>query len=268
MISLVIMRNTATVTLCRPPVNAINEDWIDHLDSALDDIAANEEIGVLWIRSAERLFSTGADLNLMRGRYDTAGGRELMVSFVRRIQQVFARIENMNAVSVAEISGAAMGGGLELALSCDLRVIADSARVGLPEARLGLLPGAGGTQRMTRRCGDAVARRLILGAEIVDGKAAQQLNIAHWSVADAGIEKFADDLVARLAALPAAALAACKRCITAAHDGAQDGFEIELANTRTLLAAEETHRRIHQFLGGTSSPALNSPSPAQTAGPK
>jgi len=77
MISLVIMRNTATVTLCRPPVNAINEDWIDHLDSALDDIAANEEIGVLWIRSAERLFSTGADLNLMRGRYDTAGGRGL-----------------------------------------------------------------------------------------------------------------------------------------------------------------------------------------------
>ena len=248
MISLALDDHHAIVTLCRPPVNAINEEWLTALDEAISQIESHSEIGVVWIRSSERLFSAGADLGLMRDRFSTEAGRDLMISFVRRIQRVYARLEALGAVSIAEINGAAMGGGLELALACDLRVIAEEAKVGLPEARLGLLPGAGGTQRLTRRCGDPVARRLILGAEIIDGLTAAELGLADWSVPGTGIESFTRSLVERIANLPTHALAACKTCIDSAHESSDRGFERELAGTLNLLASEKTQYLVSRFL--------------------
>ena len=121
---------------------------------------------VLLIRSSLRIFSAGADLKLMRDCFATEDGPGRMIETVRRMQRLFDRIEALPQVVVAEIGGAAHGGGFELALACDLRVAAESARLGLPEARLGLLPGAGGTQRLSRLAGPGVARRLILMAEV------------------------------------------------------------------------------------------------------
>ena len=163
-VSLSIEGGVATATLCRPPVNAINEAWVDRLNEVLDEVAQAGQVGVLRIRSSGRVFCAGADLALMRSIFDSAAGRERMIVLTRRMQEVFARLEALPQVTLAEIGGAAMGGGFELALACDLRIVSDAARIGLPEARLGLLPAAGGTQRMTRICGEAVARRLILGA--------------------------------------------------------------------------------------------------------
>lgn len=238
----------AIVTLNRPPVNAINEDWLDALGQVLDEIEDNDRIGVIWLRSRQRIFCAGADLDLMRARFGTVEGREAMVAFVRRIQQIYARIEATPIVSIAEINGAALGGGLELALACDLRIVAETAKVGLPEAQMGLLPGAGGTQRLTRCCGDAIARRLILGAEIIDGNIARQLGVAHWSVPVGKIEAFTGNLARRLAAMPHQALAACKKCIDATHQPGLDGFEIELAETGVLLASEATQTLVSRFL--------------------
>ena len=250
MISLSIAGNVATVTLCRQPVNAINEEWLNQLSAAIDRIEATVEISVVRINSSARAFCAGADLALMSSRFETAEGRDLMISFVRRLQQVYARIENLNAVSIAEIAGAAMGGGFELALACDLRVIAETAKVGLPEAKLGLLPGAGGTQRMTRKCGDNVARRLILGAETVDGVLARELGIAHWCVPAGEIGDFTSKLAKRVSASTGAALAECKRCIEAAGDEAQDGYALELTGTLALLETEQTQTRVRRFLNG------------------
>ena len=126
----------------------------------------SEGASVLLLRSSERAFCAGADLALMKSRFDTQPGRERMVAFVREMQRVYAQLERLPLVTIAEIGGAAMGGGLELALACDFRIAADDATLGLPEARLGLLPGAGGTQRLTRIAGEAIAKRLILGVEV------------------------------------------------------------------------------------------------------
>lgn len=141
-----------------------------------------------------------------------------------------------------------MGGGFELALACDLRLVAESANVGLPEARLGLLPAAGGTQRMTRICGEAVSRRLILGAELINGTQAVALGCAHLSAPAADLERLAGEQVARLAELPAQALAACKRCILAALDDSVDGYEVELEGSAALLASPDTQARVQRFL--------------------
>jgi len=243
MISLRIEGPVAIATLSRPPVNAIDEGWIARLREV---VAMAGQARVLLIRSSEKAFSAGADLALMRSRFDSAQGRVQMVAFVREMQRAYASLEASPLVSIAEIGGAAMGGGLELALACDFRIACATARLGLPEARLGLLPGAGGTQRLTRLCGEATAKRLILGAEVVDGAQAARLGIVQWAVPPGDLASRAQRLAGDLAALPAESLAACKRCIAAA--GGEDGYEMELEATGALLASEDTQGRVRAFL--------------------
>jgi len=216
----------AVATLCRPPVNALDDALIARLDAALDQIVDDDEVTVLHIRS----------------------GPDAMLDVVARMQRLFARIENAPLVTLAEIGGAALGGGMELALACDIRVAAAEATLGLPEARLGLLPGAGGTQRLARLCGRGIASRLILGAEVIDGAEAERLGIVQWSPPRAGLAETARDLAARFAALPRAALAEAKRCIAAQSDPARDGFAEELAASRRLYQHPETRRRVSEFL--------------------
>jgi enoyl-CoA hydratase/carnithine racemase len=135
-----------------------------------------------------------------------------------------------------------------MALACDLRIVSEDAILGLPEARLGLLPGAGGTQRMAALCGAPVAKRLILGAETVRGSNAVALGLAQWSAPAAQLGGFAQDKVATLAALPAAALAACKHCIDLASPPQPAGYLKELAETRRLYGSEPTRTLVQQFI--------------------
>jgi enoyl-CoA hydratase len=205
-----------TLTLSRPPVNAISEEWVRGFDAELDELAGGPPCTVLHIRSEQKVFCAGADLKEMRGRMDMADGPDRMYAYVAGIQRLYARIERLPQVTLAEIGGAAMGGGFELALACDLRIAAAEAKLGLPEARLGLIPGAGGTQRLTRLCGPAVANRVILAAEILDGVTAAELGMVHWAVPRAELAERAAEIARGIASLPAAALAASKACIAAA----------------------------------------------------
>jgi len=247
-IALSIDGGVAVATLCRPPVNAIDDAWVARLNDVLDEAESDDGVRVLWIRSGQRVFCAGADLAFMRERFASADGRRAMIDFTRRLQQVYARVERSPKVSVAEIGGAALGGGFELALACDLRVVADEARLGLPEARLGLLPAAGGTQRMTRICGEALARRLILGAEVVPGSDAVALGLAQWRAPLAELDATARGVVDRIAELPGPALRECKRCIAAALVPGAQGYETELEGSGALLALTETQDRVRRFL--------------------
>lgn len=246
----------AVVTLSHPPVNAISEEWVERFERALDAMSGQADWRVLHIRSDQKVFSAGADLREIRARMDGPNGADRMYSFAAGIQRLFARIERLPQVSVAEIGGAAMGGGLELALACDLRIAADTAQMGLPEARLGLIPGAGGTQRLTRLCGRAVAARLILGAEVIDARTALALGVVHWVFAPAELRRQTDEIVRRIAALPGAALAASKACIDAAGLPGRSGYADELEATRRLLNDAETRTRVNAFLAGRTDVAM------------
>lgn len=250
MIRLEIAGAVATATLARAPVNAIDEEWIARLHEVIQQAEHAANVSVLLIRSSERSFSAGADLALMRSRFDTPAGRAKMIAFVREMQRAYARLEKSQLVSIAEIGGAAMGGGLELALACDLRIASASAKLGLPEARLGLLPGAGGTQRLTLLCGEPTAKRVILGAEVLDGAEAARLGVVQWAVANEELAAKAGELAERIAALPAASLAACKRCIGAAGKPDHDGYGMEIAATEDLLASDGTQALVRAFLEG------------------
>src|SRR6266540_7064969 len=235
-------------TLSRPPVNALDGKLIARLDAALEEATADPEITVLHIRSGGKTFCAGADLALMRSCLDTPEGRDAMVEVVRRMQRLFMRLESAGVVTLAEIGGAAMGGGLELALACNLRVAAVEARLGLPEVRLGLIPGAGGTQRLTRLCGHAVASRLILGAEVIDGTEACRLGLVHWVAPRSELAERAAEIARRIAALPPAALAAAKVCIAAAAEPGRSGYRDELESTRRLFDNTQTRERVAAFL--------------------
>jgi enoyl-CoA hydratase len=240
------------LTLSHPPVNAISEEWVRAFETKLDELDRGPPSTVLHIRSEQKVFCAGADLKEVRARMDASDGPDRMYAYVAGIQRLYARIERLPQVTLAEIGGAAMGGGLELALSCDLRIAAAEAKLGLPEARLGLIPGAGGTQRLTRLCGPALAKRLILGAEILDGAAAAALGVVHWAVARAELAQRAQEIARGIAGLPAAALAASKACITAAGQDGRGGYSDELEYTRQLLNHAETRQRVQAFLAGTA----------------
>jgi enoyl-CoA hydratase/carnithine racemase len=243
-------RNGGTVvaTLTRPPVNALNDELIAALETVVDQVVADADVTVLHLRSDQKAFCAGADLALMRSCFASSGGVDAMLEVVRRMQRLFERIETAPAVTIAEIGGAAMGGGLELALACDIRIAAAEAKLGLPEARLGLLPGAGGTQRLTRLCGRGVASRLILGGEVVDGAEAERLGVVQWTHPRAQLAAAARETAARLAAMPRAALAAAKGCIALAGDPGRSGFTAEIDGTRRLYEHAETRRRVAEFL--------------------
>jgi enoyl-CoA hydratase len=238
----------AVLTLDRAPANAINTEWLARFNEAIHAIAGRPELAVVHLRSATRMFCAGADLHLMAASIESAAGVDAMLAVAEGMQRAFDRLAALAPVTLAEIGGPALGGGFEMALACDLRVISDDAIVGLPEARLGLLPGAGGTQRMAALCGAPVAKRLILGAETVRGTDAVALGLAQWSAPAAQLARFSQDKVATLAALPAAALAACKRCIDLASPPQPAGYLKELAETRQLYGSQPTRTLVQQFI--------------------
>lgn len=248
MLHLEFLGTRAVLTLDRPPANAINDAWLVRFHEALDTIQTRPQTALVHLRSATRMFCAGADLHLMAGSIASSEGADAMLAVVEEMQRAFDRLAALAPVTLAEIGGPALGGGLEMALACDLRVIAEEAVVGLPEVRLGLLPGAGGTQRMAALCGISVAKRLILGGETVRGAEAVALGLAQWSVPAAQLAEFALQKAEALAALPAAALASCKCCINLASPPQPAGYLKELVETRRLYGSEPTRTLVQQFI--------------------
>ena len=236
----------STIILSRPPVNAIDPDFVTAFHAALDEVEARQPTLVV-IRSDQRCFCAGADLGLIRTCFDQEGGVDRMVAYVRTLHRLFDRIEALPAVTLACIAGTTLGGGLELALSCDLRIATTSAQLGLPEARVGMIPGAGGTQRLPRLAGPGVAARIILSADVVDGAEAQRLGIVQWAVEESGFEREIARVVDRIGGLSREALAASKHCLRGYFDPAVDGVERELEQPQALMRSPDSKQRVARF---------------------
>jgi enoyl-CoA hydratase len=235
-----------TVVLDRPPVNAIDRDFVAAFNDVVDGI---EKLApsLVVIQSAHKCFSAGADLALVRDCFGAPAGVAAMVDYVKSLHRLFNRVERLEAVTLAVIDGPALGGGLELALSCDLRIASARAKIGLPEARVGMIPGAGGTQRLTRLCGPGVSARLILGGETVGGEEAARLGVVQWGVETEALDARVDEIVARVVGLSRPALLASKDCIAAWFDPGVDGYARELEKPWILMNTEEARARVNGF---------------------
>lgn len=244
-LSLTVVNRTATMWLERPPANAWDHAQLDRLEESIARIRASDDVAVVVVRTAIRHFSAGGDIKMMAAALED-GAVEGLNEFVSRIQSLFSEWASLPVPTVAVIRGAATGGGLELALACDLRIAADTARIGLPEVKLGLLPAGGGTQRLAALSGQATALRLMLTGELVDGVAALGLGIVQWCVPEAELDSAANEVVETLLAGSTQAQRQVKRCVGLA--GTPQGYEAERAGQRLLHATADTQRRLALFV--------------------
>lgn len=246
MISFANDQNIGTIILSRPPVNAMNADFVTALNAALEAAEAANPT-VLVFKSDQKCFCAGADLGLIAGFFEDDNGTENMVAYVRSLHDVFDRIEKFPAVTLAVINGSALGGGLEMALACDLRIVSNHAKIGLPEARVGMIPGAGGTQRLPRLVGLGVTARLILSGDVIDGVEAERIGIAQWAAEPDALDALVESTVNRISGLSLQALMASKDCISGYYDPEIDGFALELEKPLELIPTEEARNRVLEF---------------------
>ena len=222
-----------TVWLDNPPVNAVGPAVHDAITAALDALAPEMRVVVLRGRG-ERAFSAGADIS---GFKESDGG-------ARRIQELADRIEAASVPVVAAIHGYCLGGGLEIALACDLRIAQRDAQLGFPEVNLGLLPGGGGTQRAPRLIGHGRATWLVMSGERIPAEQAERWGLVEFVVddLDAGIERVAG----KLAQQSPSALREIKQLLLATRDERSDDVESEAFARR--LASDDGREGVAAFL--------------------
>ena len=203
----------ATVRLDNPPVNAIDQAMRDELADALD-VLREDRVRVGVVRGREDVFSVGADVGLFEEAADWTTAEFRANS--RRLSRVFDGLEALEKPVIAAIEGTCVGGGLELALACDVRIAAPDATLGFPEHNIGLIPGLGGCSRFVHLVGPGVAKDLVFRSKLVDGEMALELGLVEHVEADpAGA---AADYAATLLDRPPQALGLAKRVVNAARE--------------------------------------------------
>jgi len=184
------------VTLNRPEVrNAFNQEMIDELRDALRRIDTDGEIRVLIVTGAGKAFQAGADIAEL-----SVMSPMVILRWNEGIVRINAGLEKLRQPVIAAINGAAMGGGLELAISCTLRIIAESAKMALPEVRLGIIPGTGGTQRLPRLIGKGRAAELLLTGETISAREALDMGLVNRIAPDGDVVAAAEEMARRIMA--------------------------------------------------------------------
>jgi enoyl-CoA hydratase/carnithine racemase len=190
-----IEERVATLTIDHPPVNALNQPTLMELNAAVDEVIANPQVHAVVITGAGQLaFVAGADISEF-GKIENADQAQ-QVS--RSVHAIYDKIEASPKPFIAAINGVALGGGLELAMACHLRIIGDRAKVGQPEINLGIIPGWGGTQRLPRLVGSAKALELILTGDSISAQEAYRLNLVNKVVPGGEVLKTARDLAKKI----------------------------------------------------------------------
>ena len=232
-----------TIRLDRPPVNALNDQVTAELAEAARAAAA-DEVRAVVIYGGEKVFAGGADIKVM-----AEAGYAEMASRSRRLQDTMDLVAGLGKPVVAAITGYALGGGLELALAADFRVAGERARVGQPEILLGVIPGAGGTQRLTRLVGPAKAKDIVFTGRMVAAAEALEIGLVDRVVPDAEVYPAALDLVQRYVGGPALALRAAKQAIDYGLGvDLATGLEIERLQFAALFGTEDQRAGMRSFL--------------------
>jgi enoyl-CoA hydratase len=237
--------SVALLTLDRPErLNSIGSDTHALLRSALDEIAADPALRAVVVTGSGSVFSAGADITEMR----TFPGAEAHHAFLRSFHDCYARLSALAKPSIAAVNGLAFGGGFELALACDLRVAARTAKLGLPEIKLGTLPGAGGTQRLTRLVPMNIAKELILTGRTLDAERGYALGVINLVTEPAELLPSAMQLARDIAAGPPQAMAAGKRLLDQGIElGLAEALELEIDTGRALFGQAEATEGLAAF---------------------
>lgn len=242
-----ILRETgmATITLKRPEVhNALNKTMIEEIRMMLSVVEAMNDVNVLiFTGDGERSFSVGADIKEM-AEMDANGFEQWLLLN----QAFFDQIADLKAPTIAALNGYTLGGGLEFALACDLRIAKEDIQLGLPEARLGVIPGTGGTQRLARLVGPGIAKDLILSGRRIKADEALRIGLVSRVIAADQWPQAVYDLAKEMAALAPLSVQASKKCINAADAlSLQEGLDLERELNLQCFKSEDFREGLAAF---------------------
>lgn len=190
-----VREHIATLTINSPPANALSTDLLHQLSDALNKIEADSSIKVVVIKGEGRFFSAGADIKEFTSLQSKSDTKRLATNG----QDLFDRIEHFHIPVIASIHGAALGGGLEMAMACHIRIVTEDAKLGLPELTLGIIPGFAGTQRLPQLVGTAKAYEMILTGRPISGKEAVTFGLANQAVPEKDLERVTVSLAKSIA---------------------------------------------------------------------
>jgi enoyl-CoA hydratase len=235
----------ATITLNRPEaLNAFSKEVVSEVLQALEDIGSDESVRVVILTGAgEKAFSAGADIKAMKGM-NSLKARELSLMG----EKLCLALENLEKPVIAALNGYALGGGLEVAMSCDLRIASENSRMGQTEINIGLIPGWGGTQRLTRLVGKTKAKEMVFTGKMIDAKTAEQLGIVNIVVPADKFREAVRQFALELASKAPVALKVAKALI---DKGAEIGLDSALALERegfgVVASTEDLQEGVNAF---------------------
>lgn len=236
----------ATITINRPDaLNAFNADVVNEVIQALEDVRADENVRVVVLTGAgEKAFSAGADIKAMKGM-NALKARELS----QMGEKLCSTIENLEKPVIAAINGYALGGGLEVAMACDLRIASENAKMGQTEINIGLIPGWGGTQRLTRLIGMTKAKELIFTGKMIDAKTAEQLGLVNMVVSQDKFREVVRQFALELAQKAPVALKVAKALINKGSEISLDAaIALEMEGFGVVASTEDLQEGVSAFI--------------------
>jgi len=233
----------ATIRIDRPPANALARAVSVELSEAAGTVTRDEAVRAVVVWGGERIFAAGADIRAM-----VSYGPEEIATDVGGLEQACRDLEAIPKVTIAAINGFALGGGLEIALACDFRFAAKDARLGLPEIKLGIIPGSGGTQRLPRLVGLAKARDLIYTGRQVPAGEALDIGLVDRVAPAADAIGLATQMARSFVEGPSLAYAAAKRALAAADRPLEEGLRVEREAFVALFATRDQEEGMRAFL--------------------
>ncbi|MFB6844300.1 enoyl-CoA hydratase/isomerase family protein [Streptomyces sp. NPDC056373] len=243
-VSLEVAEGVGTIRLDRPPMNALDIATQDRLKELAEEATRREDVRAVVLYGGEKVFAAGADIKEMQ-----AMGHTAMVLRSRALQDSFTAVARIPKPVVAAVTGYALGGGCELALCADFRIAGENAKLGQPEILLGLIPGAGGTQRLARLVGPSKAKDLIFTGRMVKAEEAREIGLVDRVVPAGEVYTQAHAWAAKLAQGPALALRAAKESIdTGLETDIDTGLAIERNWFAGLFATEDRERGMRSFV--------------------
>ncbi|MFM9825269.1 enoyl-CoA hydratase/isomerase family protein [Flavobacterium sp.] len=239
-------KGIATIYINRPEkLNALNKSTIQELHEALKIVDENPDVRVILISgSGEKAFVAGADVaefahfNSLEGSQLAAHGQQILFDY----------IENMKTPVIAAINGFALGGGLELAMACHFRIASDNAKMGLPETSLGLIPGYGGSQRLTHLVGKGRAMEMILTAGMIDAETAKSYGLVNHVVTQVELISFCTGIAQKIMRNSPLAIGKAIEAVNANYVSGVNGFDVEIHNFGTCFATDDFKEGTTAFL--------------------
>jgi len=235
----------AIVTISNPPKNVLTIPLIEAFETVVEDLEKKEGIKAIVITGSGPIFIAGADIKVIASIKSPEAGEAL----ARRGQALFNKIEQMQKVVIAAINGYCLGGGMELAMACHLRILGDRVRMGQPEINLGIIPGFGGTQRLPRIVGQAKAIELILSGDMINAEEAKRIGLANKVVPEGEVLKQALGLAKKIASKSRSAIEAIMKAI---EEGMNEPLSIGLGREAQLFGqicqTEDMREGITAFL--------------------